>query len=128
MAIFNPAWVADRISQHVRIYQDHIRPFVRQAVLYRLTDQPRGDGTGPRWCAFQYSLPSEDRHLLFVFRLSGAEPDKAISLQGLNPEHTYRVAGFEGEVWGNTTGKELMSTGIIFTKLEEPGSELVYIY
>lgn len=123
-----PVWVAERISQHIRIYQDHVRPFVRQAVVYRLTDQPQRDGTGPRWCAFQYSLPLVDRHLVFVFRLSGAEREQAIRLQGLISECTYTIAGFEDENWGNLTGKELMSTGIIFNTLEEPGSALLHIY
>ena len=78
--------------------------------------------------AFQYSLPEEDQHLLFIFRLLRGEKDQTIRLQGLSPERLYTIAGFEGEFLGRLTGKELMTIGIIFDTLEEEDSELVRIY
>ena len=123
-----PAWVAGRIREHIQIYKEHLRPFISQADVYRLTGQPRRNGTGPRWCAFQYSLHQENQHLLFVFRLPGAEKEQVLRLQGLQPERTYSIAGFEGESMGKRTGKELMTSGILFATLEEQGSELLRIY
>ena len=90
-----PEWVALRLAQHIAIYRQHVRRFVREADLYRLTDQPRRSGEGDRWCAFQYSLP--DEHLLFVFRLPGAEPARAIRLRNLQADRLYQIEGFEGE-------------------------------
>ena len=117
-----PDWVRDRLAVHTRIYQKYVRRFVREADLYRLTDQPRRDGSGDRWCAFQYSLAGE--HLLFVFRLPGGEPERTIYLSGLKPDRAYRVEGFEGEALPEVKGQ----TGITFRDLPEEGSALLHIF
>jgi alpha-galactosidase len=121
-----PAWVKARLIEHTRIYKDHVRRFVRDADLYRLTMQPRRDGSGDRWCAFQYSLP--DQHLLFVFRLPGAEAERAIRLTGLQPDREYRIEGFEGERRNPMLGFDLMDTGIVFNDLPEEGSALLRVF
>lgn len=123
-----PEWIIKRLSHHIRIYQEHVRPFVREAVLFRLTDQPRRNGSGPRWCAFQYSLPEQDQHLLFVFRLPGGEKEQVIRLKDLAPDRVYTIMGFDGENQRNLTGNELMNPGIRFDNLEEEGSEILQIY
>lgn len=120
-----PAWVAARLADHIRIYKTQIRRFVREAVLYRLTEQPRRDGTGDRWCAFQYSLPDRTVHLLFVFRLPGAEAERSIKLLDLEPERIYQIEGLEGERTETLSGQELMEQGIVFNHLVEEGSALL---
>ncbi len=67
-----PEWVAKRLAAHIRVYKQHVRRFVREGDLYRLTDQPLRSGDGERWCAFQYRLPDGSENLLFVFRLPAA--------------------------------------------------------
>ncbi len=121
-----PAWVKARLIEHTRIYKDHVRRFVREADLYRLTAQPRRDGSGDRWCAFQYRLP--DEHLLFVFRLPGAERQRAIRLAALEPDRIYRIAGFEGETRDSMSGRDLMAAGIAFNDLPEEGSALLRVF
>ncbi len=59
-----PQWVAARLADHIRIYKAHVRRFVRDAALYRLTEQPRRNGMGDRWCSFQYSLPDGSEQVL----------------------------------------------------------------
>ncbi len=120
-----PEWVIQRWAEHIAIYKTHVRRFVREADLYRLTDQPLRSGEGERWCAFQYSLTDQSEHLLAVFRLPGAEPERHIKLLNLEPERIYQVSGFEGEVYPAMSGRDLMDTGIRFTTLGEEGSALL---
>ena len=122
-----PSWVAERLAYHTRVYKEHIRRFVSQADFYRLTDQPRRDGSGDRWCAFQYHLPETEEHLLFVFRLPGGEVARSIRLEALQPERSYRVQGLEGEVDGDFSGEELMKAGLRFDQLPEEGSMVLLI-
>jgi len=120
-----PAWLAQRIAEHNRIYQQQVRRFIKEADLYRLTDQPRRDGQGDRWAAFQYSLPDGSEHLLFVFRLPGGEPVRSVRLEDLELNRLYMVTGLEGEFSQQMTGRELMETGLIFTNLGEEESALL---
>ena len=122
-----PEWVAERWKTHIRFYKDTVRRFVKEADLYRLTDQPKRNGKGERWCAFQYSLPDGSEHLLFVFRLPGARKVNSIQMLGLIPMRKYSIRGLEGEYEGSMTGKELMEDGLSFPDLEEEGSVLLKI-
>ncbi len=123
-----PEWVTARLEHHVRLYREHVRRFVRDADLYRLTEQPRRDGQGDLWCAFQYRLPDESEHLLFVFRLPGGEAARTIRLHDLQPDRVYRIEGFEGESYPPLTGRELMERGILFTGLREEESALLRVF
>lgn len=123
-----PAWVRDRLAYHTRVYRDHVRRFVREADLYRLTDQPRRDGGGDRWSAFQYMMPDQAEHLLFVFRLPGGEAERVVRLFDLNPNRLYRIEGFEGEKNGAADGRSLMKNGITFKDLSEEGSALLRVF
>jgi alpha-galactosidase len=118
-----PEWVKERLAYHIRVYKEQVRRFVMGADLYHLTDQPRRDGTGERWCAFQYSLPEE--HLLFVFRLPGAEAERAIRMANLQPERTYRVEDMDGVLIVSMSGRDLMERGIAFGGLQEEESRLL---
>ncbi len=123
-----PEWVNKRLAQHIQIYKDHVRRFVREADLYRLTEQPRRIGDGDRWCAFQYSLPDWSEHLLFVFRMTNSESERRIKLTNLEPEGFYQISGFEGEVWEPMSGRDLMDVGIRFEGLGEEESALVRVF
>jgi alpha-galactosidase len=123
-----PEWVRERLIYHTDIYKNHVRRFVREATLYRLTDQPKRDGSGDRWSAFQYTLPEETESLLFVFRLPGAEAVRNIRLCNLQPERIYQLVGFEGEADINMSGRDLMDTGIQIDNLPEEGSVLYHMF
>jgi alpha-galactosidase len=122
-----PGWVAERLKTHTRLYKDTVRRFVKEADLYRLTDQPKRSGEGERWCAFQYSLPGGSEHLLFVFRLPGAPPERSIMLQNLQPDRLYTITDLEGEFEQQLPGSALMERGLSFTNLEEEDSALLKI-
>lgn len=120
-----PAWLYDRMVENIHVYKTHVRRFVKEADLYRLTSQPRRNGEGDRWAAFQYSLPDGSEHLLFTFRLPGGEPERHIHLKGLMPERVYRVQGLEGEVDFTMSGRDLMEEGLFFNELAEQESSLL---
>jgi alpha-galactosidase len=122
-----PAWLAQRLTEQIHLYKTVVARFVREGDLYRLTEQPRRDGTGERWAAFQHSLPDKSEHLLFVFRLPGAEAQRAIRLLDLEPECEYSIVGLEGERAQTATGHDLMLDGIWFTDLLEEDSALLRI-
>jgi alpha-galactosidase len=123
-----PAWVAERLKTHTQIYKSQVRRFVGEADLYRLTTQPRRSGDGERWCAFQYSLPDGSEHLLFVFRLPGAEGQHSIRLCDLEPQRIYTLEGFEDEMAMQLSGSELMENGLLISTLPEEGSVLLHIH
>lgn len=123
-----PGWIHARLVHHIAVYKEHVRRFVREADLYRLTGQPRRNGEGDRWCAFQYALPDQSEHLLFVFRLPGAEPQRTLRLHGLQPNRLYQIQGFEGETRPPVTGQALMTEGLTFDQLQEEDSTLLRIF
>lgn len=123
-----PAWLAQRVVEQNALYKNVVRRFTKEADLYRLTTQPRRDGTGDRWAGFQYSLPDKSEHLLFVFRLPGAEAERSIRLLDLEPDRTYTVQGLEGELDQQFTGRALMDEGIPFNALEEEDSALLKLF
>jgi alpha-galactosidase len=122
-----PNWVVARLAQHILIYKQHVREFVKHGIFYRLTDQPRRDGSGDRWSAFQFRLPDDSASLLFVFRLPGGEASRAIRLLDLDPARMYQVSDFDGESLGSYSGQTLMSDGLTFDDVPEEGSALLKI-
>lgn len=125
-----PQWIRERYKAHVVTYQQLVRPFVREADVYRLTDQPRRDGVGTRWAAFQYDLRTVQAHLLFVFRLTGAEQTRRIKMKNLKPEIMYRLSwdaiGCAGRE-ARCSGEQLMRDGLLFDELREMESALLHI-
>lgn len=129
-----PDWVAERFQAHAALYRETIKRFVREADVYRLTEQPLRDGLGDRWAAFQYAMPDRSEMLLFVFRLDGGEAERTIRLEGLESDAFYALeeiggAGDGGEAAFNPvwTGRRLMSEGLTFGHLPEENSSLIYI-
>jgi alpha-galactosidase len=123
-----PDWVVRRLSHHIRIYRVHVHKFVREGILYHLTGQPKRDGTGDRWCAFQYSLQEMDQHLLFVFRLPGSKKERVIPLMSLRPDRIYNLGGFDGSPVVQLSGSRLMSPGLFIRGLLEEDSLLLLVH
>jgi alpha-galactosidase len=120
-----PRWVADRIAFHARFYQTCMRAFVREGVLFRLTDQPRRDGRGDRWCAFQYCLPQQ--HLLAVFRLRGAASRRTLPLHNLEPAASYRITTEDNDSEWRCRGSDLLGEGIDVDWLDEEDSAIIFL-
>jgi alpha-galactosidase len=126
-----PAWVEQRWMDHIAIYTSQVSQFVREADVIRLTDQPRRDGTGDRWAAFQFAMPeaatsSAGEHLLFVFHMPGGEAQRSVALRDLDPQCHYRLEWLGDDKSMDATGRALMDAGVLFT-LPEEGSALVWV-
>lgn len=121
-----PVWVADRLAEHARVYKELVRRFVREGRLYRLTAQPKREGLGDRWAAFQYALVDGEQ-LLFVFRLHGGEPERTLRLQSLGPDRVYTLRWLDSGVEEQRRGADLMGEGIRCHGLPEEGSEIVHV-
>ena len=122
-----PPWVAERYAAHIELYKTTLRRFVREADFYRLTDQPRRDGGGDRWSAFQYVLPDAAEHLVAVFRLPGGEPQLTLRLYQLQPERIYDLVWLltaRAEQW---RGADLLAQGLRCDELAEQGSMLLLL-
>ncbi|RKP46706.1 alpha-galactosidase [Cohnella endophytica] len=122
-----PVWMLERIGYHIEDYHLVVRRFILEADLYRLTAQPEREGKGDRWAAFQYRMPEGNEHLLFVFRLSGAESERNIRLRDLNSDSLYELTWLSAEKVHTIRGAELLERGLLFAELAEEDSALLYI-
>lgn len=122
-----PRWVADRYRDHIRVYKEVVRDFVRDARVTPLTGQPEREGEGDRWAAFQYSLPGDRDHLLFVFRLDGSEPRRTLLPHRLDPARRYLVRSLASGAAELRGGEDLTRDGLLFADLAEQESELLRI-
>lgn len=122
-----PLWVKERFARNIRLYKEQIRRFVGNGDVRRLTGQPKRDGRGERWAAFQYTLEREDEHLLFVFRLDRSEGARPIRCVQLDPARLYRLEGLTGQRTQQLTGVQLMEEGLLCEELNEEESLLIRI-
>ena len=121
-----PAWVAARYREHIATYKEHIRRFVREADMLRLTGQPRRFGEGERWAAFQYAMPDGGEQLLAVFRLPGGAEGHIITLAALDEQRSYMLTWLGEGRTEQRLGTDLMTQGLAFD-LPEEGSALVLL-
>lgn len=120
-------WIEERFAYHIWIYKQYVREFVRNADIYRLTEQPAREMQGDRWAAFQYRMPSGDSHLIFVFRLPGAESERVLFPQQLEKDRVYNITGLGSERAQRLSGHELMTEGLRFSGLREEDSEIILV-
>jgi alpha-galactosidase len=118
--------VEQRWKEHIALYASHVRRFVLQADVIRLTDQPRRDGSGDRWAAFQFAMPDANEHLLFVFHMPGGAQQRSFAFRELAADHTYQLEWLGDDQAVKASGGELMNAGVLFT-LPEEGSALVWV-
>lgn len=80
-----------RVRDHAEVYRRHVAPLLREhGVIRALTAQPRRDGAGERWPAFQLSAGS--RHVVMAIALDGAPQETVVRPLGLAPDSVYRVS------------------------------------
>jgi alpha-galactosidase len=109
------------------MYKNQIRRFIRLADLYRLTEQPKRETRGDRWAGFQYSLPEGSEHLVFVFRLHGAEPERTLHLRELEEDRIYTLEWLTAQKSEERSGSGLMRDGLTFDQLLEEDSAIILI-
>ncbi|HEY3545538.1 MAG TPA: alpha-galactosidase [Propionicimonas sp.] len=127
-----PDALRDRVRAHAADYQDHVIPALREhGVIRPLTAQPRRDGGGERWPAFQ--LTAGDSHVVMAIALDGAGEDSRVRPLGLAPETIYsvRLLGPDADPadLGTTDGlgAELGTEGILLRRASGATSWLLVI-
>ncbi|MCW3158050.1 alpha-galactosidase [Micropruina sonneratiae] len=113
------AALRERVIEHAAVYREHVRPLLQEhGVIRPLTAQPRREGGGERWPAFQLTAPARAAHVVMAVALPGAAATCRLRPLGLAAAARYTVtllgpgapASDLGTVAG--TGAELMTTGI----------------
>jgi len=122
-----PEWMRDRIAHHIQDYRKVVRRFILDADLYRLSAQTKREGKGDRWASFQYRMPDGGEHLLFVFRLAGAEPERNIWLKNLDSDSSYELTWLSEERVKVIHGSKLLEQGLIFQGLAEEDSAILHL-
>ncbi len=106
------------------LYKARLRPLIRSADLYHVSDRP----DGVRWDGIQYYDPSSRTGALLAFRGTGDEAQHAFVLRGLTPGAKYAIEFEDGSSQPEMmTGTQLMSAGVKLNLPERESSEIVYI-
>jgi hypothetical protein len=115
----------DAARREIEIYKTRLRPLIRDANLYHVSDRP----DGVHWDAIQFMDPQQKEGVLFVFRGSGSEGSHVFKLRGLDPKKKYLLE-YEDRPSLNrqADGAELTSRGVTLTLPGPNSSELVFIH
>lgn len=118
-----------RLAEHVRLYRDHLAPFVRSGVLLPLTPAPARGG-GERVPVAQLIAPTDDaagdRHLLAAFVLPGGVRPARLHPRRLEAGGAYRVTDL-GSGATRTAGPAELAEGLIPVGGEGVSSWLVVL-
>jgi hypothetical protein len=111
--------------QAIALYKAQLRPLIRDARLYHVSDRP----DGVHWDGIEYWDPARARGVVYAFRGSIAgQPQHSFVLAGLDPGKRYRLHFQDGSSADReTTGRELMATGVAVHLLNPLSSELVFL-
>jgi alpha-galactosidase len=107
------------------LYKKEIRPLIRNANLYHVSDRP----TAEHWDGIEYFDPISQRGVLFAFH--GSSPDETshtFTIKGLNAKTSYRIS-YQDQPSASYTAKgiSLISSGVTVKSPTPNSSELVLI-
>jgi alpha-galactosidase len=115
----------DAARQAFALYKRELRPLIRDARLYHVSERP----DGVHWDGVEYWDPARGKGVLFAFRGSIAdEAEHRFVLAGLDAGKRYRLHFEDGSAPdGEATGSELMGSGLAVHLREPLSSELVFL-
>ena len=122
------SWNAEQhaaAKEEIRLYKTELRPFIRDAHLYHISERP----DGVRWDGMEYFDPQRRSGVVYAFRGSvAAEGEHTFSLQGLQPKARYRVRFHDHSSPDATvSGSQLMQTGLRVRLSESNSSEVIFL-
>jgi hypothetical protein len=122
------AWTEEQhqaAKQAFALYKDQLRPLIRDARLFHVSDRP----DGVRWDGLEYWDPARDKGVLYAFRGTVAnEAEHRFVLAGLDAAKRYRLHFQDGSAPdAEATGRELMGAGVTVHLREPLSSELVFL-
>lgn len=123
-----PKWTADDYAaarEEFALYKDKLRPLIRNADLYHVSERP----DGIHWDGMEYFDPKSRRGVLFAFHGSTTtESVHHFQLQGINPKRSYRLTfhdrGSSSDVV--VSGLALMQAGVDVSLPVPISSDLVF--
>jgi alpha-galactosidase len=120
-------WTAeqhDAAKRQFALYKERLRPLIRSADLYHVSDRP----DGVRWDGIQYYDPASGRGVLFSFRGKTDEAEHVFVLKGLKAEAKYALTFEDGSSEPTTlSGESLMKHGVSVKLAAPESSELVFL-
>ena len=121
------AWSAeqhDAAKQEVTLYKQDLRPLIRDADLYHVSDRP----DGVHWDGIEYWDAKRLRGAVYAFRGSiETEKRHSFVLKGLQPSARYRLQFHDHTSPDRvSTGRELMGRGLTVQLPRSNSSEIVF--
>ncbi len=115
----------DAAKREIAFYKQTLRPLIRDAKLYHVSDRP----DGVHWDGMEYWDPAKGSGALFAFRGSVAdEAQHAFMLRGLTGDAKYHVHFEDGSARDfEVSGSELMREGVRVHLKDPLSSEIVVI-
>ncbi len=116
----------DAARQAFALYKSALRPLIRSADLYHVSDRP----DGLHWDGIEYYSTRLGRGVLFAFRgAAEGEPEHRFRMQGLDPRKRYRLDFVDRGAAARTviSGRSLMQEGLAVLLPEPLSSELVFM-
>ena len=107
------------------LYKRELRPLIRQADLYHLSERP----DGVHWDGIEYFSAKRAHGVLYAFRGSGRdEATHRFMLRGVDPLLRYRIRYHDRGASGDysATGADLMRSGVEVRLAQPVSSELVF--
>jgi len=111
--------------EEIQLYKSELRPLIRDANLYHISDRP----DGVHWDGMEYFDPRSRRGVVYAFRGStNTESTHRFFLKGLEAEAMYRLHFHDGSSADRTViGHELLTSGLEIALPMAHSSELVLI-
>jgi alpha-galactosidase len=122
------AWTVEQheaAREAFALYKKELRPLIRDSQLFHISARP----DGVHWDGVEYWDPSRGKGVVYTFRGSVAdEPDHRFALAGLDAARTYRLHFADGTAPDReTTGRELMQSGLTVHLSDPLSSEIVFL-
>jgi alpha-galactosidase len=112
-------------KSEIQLYKEKLRPLIRDADLYHISDRP----DGKQWDGMEYYDPHSRRGVVYAFRGDNrTETSHRFGLRGLEPAATYQLRFHDGTSKDRTfRGDELMTNGLVVKLPVANSSELVFL-
>ena len=114
----------DTARAEFALWKRKLRPLIRQADLYHVSDRP----DGVHWDGIEYFDATAKRGVLFAFHGSGqSETSHVFIPRGLKQDETYKVTFQDASAKPYTaSGTRLMQNGITVRETTTNSSEIIY--
>lgn len=122
------AWTVEQhttAKQEFALYKERLRPLIRDADLYHVSDRP----DGVHWDGIEYFDRKFARGVVFAFRGTVAdETEHVFVLRGVQPDRNYRLTFHDGSSPAMTfRGQDLLTHGLHVKLPVAQSSELIFL-